>query len=117
MERATIEGCMVSNIYDSHFIIAIQVVLKGPTSPYEVTFYSLTAIGSMCPVRVEKESVNAIVVNSEPQDVHERMMFAVHIQLSSNTNAILVRDVTLMPNIHGLIHILCILFAPMVEMR
>lgn len=94
-----------------------QVTLKGPTSPYEVTFYAMTSIGSMCPVRVERESVNAIVVNSEPQDEHERMMFAANIQLSATTNTILVRDVTLMPNIHGLIHIVCILFAPVVEMR
>ena len=94
-----------------------QVMLKGPNNPYEVTFYSMTNAGKNRPVRIEKMSVNSIVVDNEPQDHHERLMIAAHIQLNPSGNACIARDTTLMPNIHGLPFLVSMLFAPCIEMR
>ena len=98
-------------------IIHLQVLLRGPDNLYEVTFYSLTSVGGFRPAKVERDSVNSIVVENEPQDKHERLMIAAHVALNPAGNVCLARHTTLLPNIHGLIHLVAILFAPTVEMR
>ena len=55
------------------------LVLKGPTNPYEVSFYPMTQAGGTRAAKVEKSAVNVVVVDSEPQDKHERMMEAAHV--------------------------------------
>ena len=94
-----------------------QVMLNGPNNPYEVTFYSLTNAGKHRPVRVEKISVNSVVIDNEPQDHHERLMISAHVQLNPSGNACITRDTTLLPNIHGLPFLVSMLFAPCIEMR
>ena len=73
--------------------------------------------GGLRTTRVERDSVNSIVVDSEPQDKMLRMMVASHVALNPVGSTILARDTTLLPNIHGLPHLVCLLFAPFVEMR
>ena len=97
--------------------IKSQLFLKGPSSPYEVSFYSLTKIGLMKSARIERDSVNSICVHSEPQDKHERLMVSTFVALNSNATSVIARETTLMPNINGLIYILTMLFAPYVELR
>ena len=94
-----------------------RMFLRGPDSPYEVTFYALTKSGGFRPVKIERMSVNSIVVNNEPQDTHERMMVAAHVALNPAGNTCLARTTTLLPNIHGLLHLVALLFAPAIEMR
>ena len=94
-----------------------QLSLKGPSSPYEVSFYSLTKIGLMKSARIERESVNSICLHSEPQDKHERLMVSAFVALNSNATSVIARETTLMPNINGLIYILTLMFAPYVELR
>ena len=67
--------------------------------------------------KIEKDSVNSIVFNPEPQDKHHRMMTAAHVALNSAGNSVLARNTTLMPNRPGLSHILCMLFCPHMELR
>ena len=73
--------------------------------------------GGLRTTRVERDSVNSIVVDSEPQDKMLRMMVASHVALNPAGSTILTRDTTLLPNIHGIPHLVCLLFAPFVEMR
>ena len=88
-------------------------------------------------VRVERDSVNSVTIDNEPQDKHERIMIAGHVGLNPSGNTMVLRcecinyiilsfttiitalnrDTTLMPNIHGLSSLICLLFAPTVEMR
>ena len=93
------------------------MTLRGPSSPYEVSFYAMTNIGGMRPARIERDSVNSVVVDNEPQDKHERMMVAARVALNPSGSACVAKETTLMPNIHGLPHIVCLLFAPTIEMR
>ena len=94
-----------------------QRLLKGPVNPYEVTFQSITRSGGLKTSKIESDSVNSIVVDSEPQDKHERLMVACSIGLNSSGNALLARNTTLLPNIHGLAHIVCMIFSPTIELR
>ena len=54
-----------------------------------------------------------VVVDSEPQDKHERMM----VPVNASGSIVLARYTTLLPNLHGLPYLVCLLFAPAVEMR
>ncbi len=67
--------------------------------------------------RIQQDSVNTVVLNTEPQEKHERMMVAAHVALSASGSNYVARDTTLLPSIPGLPHLLCLLFAPSVEMR
>ena len=88
-------------------------------------------------MRVERDSVNSVTIDNEPQDKHERIMIASHVGLNPSGNTMVLRcvcmnyaiiyfttmittanrDTTLMPNIHGLSSLICLLFVPTVEMR
>ena len=94
-----------------------QLYLKGPSSPYEVSFYSLTKIGRMKSARIERDSVNSICLHNEPQDKHERLMISSFVGLNPSASSVIARETTLMPNINGLIYLLTLLFSPYVEMR
>jgi len=48
------------------------VTLRGPTSPLEMKLYSLTRVGMSRMVNIEWNSVNSVLLDSEPQDPHER---------------------------------------------
>ena len=93
------------------------MTLRGPSSPYEVSFYAMTNIGGVRPARIERDSVNSVVVDNEPQDKHERMMVAARVALNPSGSACVAKETTLLPNIHGLPHLVCLLFAPTIEMR
>ena len=92
-------------------------VLKGPMNPFEVSFYPMTRSMGMKAARVQQDSVNCIVVDSEPQDKHERLMVAGRVAVNSAGNTVLASATTLLPNIHGLIHLVVMLFTPCMELR
>lgn len=77
----------------------------------------MTVYGHTNSVRVQRDSINTVVINSEPEDKQQRLMVSAHVLLSPAGNACLVRDTTLLPAIPGLIHIICLMFAPSVELR
>lgn len=77
----------------------------------------MTNAGGTRPAKIEKDSVNSIVVDNEPQDKHERMMVAANVAVTSSGNIVLARNTTLMPNHNGLHFLVCLLFTPAVEMR
>ena len=94
-----------------------RLALKGPSSPYEVSFHPMTNFGQNHGVRVQKDSINSVVLNPRPEDKQQRLMVAAHVLLSPSGGACLARDTTLLPPIPGLPHILCLMFAPYVELR
>ena len=83
-------------------------------------------------IRVERDSLNSVIIDNEPQDKHERIMVSCYVELNPTGNTIVLRytklhiislnlccnrDTTLLPNIHGLSCLICMLFAPTAEMR
>ena len=77
----------------------------------------MTCTGGTRAAKIARDSVNAIVVDSEPQDKHERMMVASQVAITSTGSTVLARYSTLLPNLHGLPYLVCLLFTPTVEMR
>ncbi|XP_067847822.1 ATP-dependent RNA helicase TDRD9 [Heptranchias perlo] len=93
------------------------VHLHGPFNPYETKFYSMTTMSRFRNVWIERESINSVALNNAPEDVHQRMLVAASVSVNTSGSTIIVRETTLMPNIHGLPALICMIFAPVVELR
>ncbi|XP_022106993.1 putative ATP-dependent RNA helicase TDRD9 [Acanthaster planci] len=91
--------------------------LRGPNSPYEISFGSMTRVGRLRSTKVERDSVNSVALSNAPEEKYEKMMVAAHVGLNHAGNTLLARDTTLMPNIPDLPALICILFAPVMELR
>lgn len=96
---------------------ATKVMLRGPESPIEMSFYSITNIGRLKSVRIEQNSVNSVILNDQPQDPHQRFMVAGKVGINATGSTVVARDTTLMPNIHGLMPLVALIFTPFAEMR
>ncbi|KAK9501254.1 hypothetical protein O3M35_011997 [Rhynocoris fuscipes] len=94
-----------------------KVYLKGPKSPLEMSLYGLTKKCSGRDVHVEWNSVNSVLIDNVPMDSHDRMMVAANVTQSTTSERLTLRNTTLLPNMHGLPSLICLIFAPRVELR
>ncbi|XP_054758320.2 ATP-dependent RNA helicase TDRD9-like isoform X1 [Lytechinus pictus] len=94
-----------------------KVYLHGPHSPYEINFASMTRVGRLKTCRVDRNSVNSVALSTEPEDKHEKMMVSSHVGLNPTATVLQARNTTLMPNIPDLPALICMLFAPTIELR
>ncbi|XP_038074406.1 ATP-dependent RNA helicase TDRD9-like [Patiria miniata] len=94
-----------------------KAFLRGPNSPYEFSFGSMTRVGRLKATKVERDSVNSVALSSAPEEKFDKMMVAAHVGLNHAGNTLLARDTTLMPNIPDLPALVCMLFAPVMELR
>ncbi|KAJ7352989.1 hypothetical protein OS493_032928 [Desmophyllum pertusum] len=69
---AWIDSLVENDIEVSRDDPVIKVTLRGPESPIEMNFSSMTNIGRLKSVRVEQLSVNSVILNDQPQDPHQR---------------------------------------------
>ncbi|KAI5707002.1 hypothetical protein M8J76_016445 [Diaphorina citri] len=95
----------------------ITVNLKGPFSPLETSVFATVQSVCMRPVRIDRDSVNCVLLDTEPQDSHQRLLVSAFASSNPMSEYLKVRETTLMPNIPGLPALLCLLFAPQVEIR
>lgn len=91
--------------------------LRGPFSPLEMRVFGMTRASQGKNIIVEWNSVNSVLLDVEPQDPHERLLVAGTVNQSADGTSLCLRHTTLMPNIHGLASIICMLFAPCIELR
>uniref|UniRef100_A0A1B0DNM6 Uncharacterized protein n=1 Tax=Phlebotomus papatasi TaxID=29031 RepID=A0A1B0DNM6_PHLPP len=91
-----------------------QLSLKGPTSPLTANLFSLTKSASMKNCRIERNSVNSVLLDNNYQDYHQKMLVATHIKKSGNGDLLLYQT-TVMPNIPGLMALLSLIFCPTAE--
>ncbi|RXN17568.1 ATP-dependent RNA helicase TDRD9 [Labeo rohita] len=94
-----------------------KALVYGPSSPHKVSFHSMSRISSFRAVGIERDSINSVMVNENPQDGHERMLVAATVSLSASGSRILLKETSLMPHIHGLPSIVTMLFTPVMELR
>lgn len=90
-----------------------KVQLKGPYSPLEMKVCGLVQSIVGANVRVDGESVNAVMLDDNPEDPHARLLVAGHV-LQSGAN-VKVSQTTLMPNIPGFPMLMLLLFCPQME--
>ncbi|XP_071787183.1 ATP-dependent RNA helicase TDRD9-like [Asterias amurensis] len=94
-----------------------RAFLRGPISPFEVRFSSMTRVGRMKATRVERDSINSVALSNAPEEKFTKMMVSANVGLNHSGNTLLSRDTTMMPNIPDLPSLVCMLFAPAIELR
>ncbi|XP_067136468.1 ATP-dependent RNA helicase TDRD9 [Centruroides vittatus] len=94
-----------------------RILLHGPFSALETSYLGMTYLGRSRRVRIDRDSINSVILDSEPQDKHSRLLVSSYVGLSADGSAINARNTTLMPNIHGLPALVILTFAPCAEFR
>ncbi|XP_047033671.1 probable ATP-dependent RNA helicase spindle-E isoform X1 [Helicoverpa zea] len=94
-----------------------DVCLKGPHSPLETTVHTMMYASRDIPVRIEWNSVNSVLLDTEPQEKYMRLLVAGDVGCNEGNTRLTLRHTTLMPNIPGLPAILALLFCPVAELR
>lgn len=95
----------------------VKMNLNGPHSPLETRMYSAMRIGSLKSVDIEQNSVNSVMLDSDPQDNHERLLVAVNVTEQVSSQKLIARSVSLMPNIHGFGALMAMIFAPQMQLK
>nr|XP_016995353.2 probable ATP-dependent RNA helicase spindle-E [Drosophila takahashii] len=93
------------------------VMLKGPYSPLESNMYSTIRVGVWKSVKIDNASVNAVLLDSDPQDQHDQMIVAHTTVESADGQILTARGTTLMPNIHGFGALMAMLFCPTMQIK
>lgn len=93
-----------------------QITLKGPRSPLETTIYPVT-VDTTKMATVEPQSVNSVLLNSDPQDTYERLVVAATVSKSSTNGQLMARQTTLMPNLPGFAPLVAMIFCPYMELQ
>ncbi|KAG6449953.1 hypothetical protein O3G_MSEX006321 [Manduca sexta] len=94
-----------------------DVSLKGPFSPLETSVHTLMYARREKPVHIEWNSVNSVLLDTDPQLAYERLLVAAEVSQSENNSKLLLRHTTLMPNIPALPAIISLLYCPVAELR
>ena len=93
------------------------VRLRGPRSPLEIDLISLTKSGVGKHVTIDHASVNSVLLDTNHDDPHDRLIVAGSVHQSPSGHNLSLRNTTLMPNIPGLTSLMCLIFAPRMELR
>ncbi|CAG9565445.1 unnamed protein product [Danaus chrysippus] len=94
-----------------------DVCLKGPYSPLEMSLHNLMYASRNKQVLVEWSSVNSVLLDTEPQEVYQRLLVSAEVGQSASSSTLSLRNTTMMPNIRGLPAIIALLFCPEAELR
>ncbi|XP_055533952.1 probable ATP-dependent RNA helicase spindle-E [Wyeomyia smithii] len=92
-----------------------KVSLSGPHSPLETSASSTVRSGVMKPVSIEPDSVNSILLDSNPQDTHEKLLVAGFV--NEQGNRLILRQTSMMPNIPGFGALMALIFCPTCQLK
>jgi hypothetical protein len=93
------------------------IELRGPYSPLEVAYHSISNIGFSKKARIERDSINYPAIDDDPTNGSTRLLVAADVSLNPDRTGMILRKTSLMPKLPGLAGLCCLLFAPTVEMR
>ncbi|XP_030761090.1 probable ATP-dependent RNA helicase spindle-E [Sitophilus oryzae] len=93
------------------------VDLRGPFSPLEAKLFACTAGGSGRGVDIEGSSVNAVLLDTEPDSPHARLLVAAHVGQTAGAGKLMLRQTTLLPNVPGFPMLLTTIFCPTMEAK
>ncbi|XP_022903967.1 probable ATP-dependent RNA helicase spindle-E [Onthophagus taurus] len=88
--------------------------LRGPFSPLEYTIYPMCR-DSRENITIEGSSVNSVMLDTDPQDVHDRLIVSVAVGENTTSTNLSLRHTTIMPNILGFPMLMAVLFCPKME--
>ncbi|XP_050300294.1 probable ATP-dependent RNA helicase spindle-E [Anthonomus grandis grandis] len=92
----------------------IRVPLRGPFNPLETKLFGCTIRGCPPSVDIEGNSVNAVMLDTEPGSLHSRLLVAGNINQTPG-NKLKLRQTTLMPNLPGFPMLMAAIFSPVME--
>uniref|UniRef100_A0A182JZG9 Probable ATP-dependent RNA helicase spindle-E n=1 Tax=Anopheles christyi TaxID=43041 RepID=A0A182JZG9_9DIPT len=110
-QQRYLEDDEVENLKLPRNLLKGRIMLRGPYSPLEVKCSSTVFSGYRKPVIIEKESLNSVLLDTNPQNTHEKLLVAGCVNETSN-NRLVARLTTMMPNIPGLPALMTLIFAP-----
>ncbi|XP_070385841.1 ATP-dependent RNA helicase TDRD9-like isoform X1 [Dermacentor albipictus] len=96
---------------------ARKAKLHGPFSPLESRLVGMSKLCFLRGVHVDRNSVNSVLLNGEPQNRHPRLLVAGTVSQSASSDHVTLRNTTLMPSVPGLHCLMPLLFAPYCELR
>lgn len=94
-----------------------KIRLRGPSNPLEAAYVGITHLDRSKCIKVERDSVNSVSFNAEPQDKCSSMLVASNLTIGQMSDVVQARNTTLMPKILGLPTLICLMFAPYAEIR
>ncbi|GFT80946.1 ATP-dependent RNA helicase TDRD9 [Nephila pilipes] len=94
-----------------------SIRLHGPFNPLEISYSGLSNLERYTCTKVERDSVNSVSFNAEPQDSYSRMLIASNVGIGQSNQELILRNTTLLPKIRGLPTLICLLFSPYAEIR
>ncbi|XP_078036812.1 putative ATP-dependent RNA helicase spindle-E isoform X2 [Augochlora pura] len=94
-----------------------SVNLRGPFSPLEIELKYLSVTGRGKKVNMAINSVNAVLLDTEPEDSSQRLLVAGAVSQSAYSNNLTLYNTTLMPRLPGLTGLIGLIFAPSIELR
>lgn len=92
-------------------------ILRGPVSPLETTIHATIRSAFTKTLSIERFSVNSVLLDTDPQDPTDRLVVAASCGSNASQNSLILRNTTIMPNIHGFGSLMAMLFAPRVEIH
>lgn len=93
-----------------------KLSLAGPFSPLESELHSMSRFARKKNVGMDQNSVNAIVLNTEPQERLEKLYVAATVS-DNKENKLTLRETTAMPSIPGMSVLMALIFSPTCEIR
>ncbi|XP_035894667.1 probable ATP-dependent RNA helicase spindle-E [Anopheles stephensi] len=97
-------------------MLKVRLMLRGPYSPLEIKCSSTVFSGYRKPVSIENSSLNSVLLDTNPQNPHTKLLVAGCVNETSN-NTLIARQTTMMPNIPGLPVLMALIFAPTCQLR
>ncbi|KAG9336632.1 hypothetical protein JZ751_002979 [Albula glossodonta] len=116
-EKELIDSLLESLSKTSQASLRCKVPVHGPSSPHKISFHSMSNVTQYRCVALERDSINCVAVNDSVEDKHLRMLVAGSVSVSASGSHILLKETTLLPNIHGLPALIYMLFTPVMELR
>lgn len=88
------------------------ITLKGPFSPLEMNVYSMVQCSATNKVSIEWNSVNSVLLDTDPQEEYDRLLVAGSISTNTDKTRLSLRHTTMMPSLRGLPVLMGLIFAP-----
>lgn len=93
-----------------------KLILKGPYSSLSIETHGLTEATRIGNVMIDKNSVNSVMIENEPQDITAKYLVAATACVTSS-KTIKLQYTTQMPNIRGFGPLMALIFCPTMQVK
>lgn len=94
-----------------------RIHFSGPISPLELEFFGLSNNHVNKVTKVSQLSVNVVALEPNLNVKHSRLLVAGNVTSNISNDTVTLNETTLMPNIIDFASFMCLVFAPVVELR